>query len=118
VKPVHHRAIRRVVLGVGRDDDQFLERFVGRVLEAARLPRFRNALPPARLQEWQERVRPAKQEHFRPKRVPARQHGQVLADDRVGERAHDLGRGDPRLHEIDDVGFGEDAALGGDVMQF
>ena len=117
VQPVHDRAVRGVVLRVGRHENQFLERHVGRVLEPARSPRLWNPLAPARLQEREERIRAAEQQHLRPQRVAARQDRKVLHDDRVGQRAHDLGRRDPRLHQVDDVGFGEHAALGRDVVQ-
>ena len=42
---------------------------------------------------------------------------EVLQDDRVGERAEDLGRRDAALHQVDDVGLGEHAALRGDVVE-
>ena len=42
---------------------------------------------------------------------------EVLHDDRVGERAEDLGRRDAALDQVDDVRLGEHAALGGDVME-
>jgi hypothetical protein len=117
VQPVEDRAVGRVVLGVGRHRNELLDRDILRIVETARLPRLGNPLSPARLQERQERVRSAQQQHLGFQRVAARQHRQVLQHDRVGQRAHDLARRNPGLDQVDDVGFGEDAALGGDVMQ-
>jgi hypothetical protein len=50
-------------------------------------------------------------------RIAAREHRQVLHDDRVGQRVHDLQRRDAALDQVDDVGLGEHAAFGGDVVQ-
>ena len=50
-------------------------------------------------------------------RAAARQHREVLQHDRVGERAEHLVRRDAALDQVDDVGLGEDAALGRDVVE-
>ncbi len=117
VKAVHDRAERGVVLRIVWNDDQILDGHVGRIDKSTGAPRLRNPLPPARLQKRQERVGPAEQQHRVPERMAACENRQVLADDRVAKRAHDLARRDSRLHQVDDVGLGEDAALGGDVVQ-
>jgi hypothetical protein len=104
VQAVHHGAVGGVVLRVGRDDDQFFERHVSRTLESARLPCFGDPLAPALLKEREERVRPSEEQHLRTQRVPAREHRQVLHHDGVGERAHDLGSGNPGLHEVPSPG--------------
>ena len=90
VEAVHDGAERGVVLRVLRDEDQLLDRDVLRVVVAALVPGLGDALAPALLEERQVRVRPAEQEHLVAQRVAAREHREVLHDDRVGERAHDL----------------------------
>ena len=54
---------------------------------------------------------------LRLQRVAAREHRQVLQHDRVGERAEHLVRRDAALDQVDDVGLGEHAALGRDVVE-
>ena len=51
------------------------------------------------------------------KSVAASENREVLHDDGVRERAKDLGRGDSRFHQVHDVGLGENAALGRDVVE-
>ncbi len=96
---------RGVVLRALGDEDEVLDRNVLRVIVAALLPDLRNAKPPALLQERQVGVGAAEQEHARFQRVAAGQDREVLQDDRVGERAEHLVRGDARLDEVHDVGF-------------
>ena len=117
VEAEQHRAVRGVEVGVLRDEDQLLDRHRLVVLVAALGPRLGDAQAPALLEERQVRVRTAEQEDLALERVAARQHGEVLADDRVGERVHDLVARDAALHEVHDVGLGEHAALRGDVVE-
>ena len=117
MQAVHHGAVCRVQRRIVRYRDQLLDRHVLRVIVAALVPSLGDALPPALLKERQERVRSAEQQHLVAERIAAGENREVLHDDRVGQRTHDLVRGDARLHEIDDVGLGEHAALGCDVMK-
>ena len=65
-----------------------------------------------------ERVRPAKQQDVRPQRVTAREHGQVLQDDRVEQRRHELvGRRAFFLQTID-VRLGEHTTLARHLVEF
>ena len=49
--------------------------------------------------------------------IAAREHGEVLHDDGIGERAHDLLGGYRGLDQVYDVGLGEYSTLGGHVVQ-
>ena len=117
VQAVEHGAERRVVLRVLGDEDELLDRDVLRVVVAALVPGLRDAQAPALLEERQVGVRPAEEEHLVLERVAAREHREVLQDDRVGERAEHLVRRDAALDQVDDVGLGEHAALGRDVVE-
>jgi hypothetical protein len=117
VESVERGAVRSVVLRVFRNEDELLERNVARRLEAACGPCLRDPLAPAGLEERQIGVRTAEQEHAWLERVPPREHREILGDDRVGERAEDLGGGNARFDEVDDVGLGEDPALRGNVVE-
>jgi hypothetical protein len=88
-----------------------------RPVVAALGPGLGDALAPALLQEGQVRVGPAEEQHLVLQRRAAGEHREVLQHDGVGERAQDLLRGDAALHQVDDVGLGEDAALGRHVVQ-
>ena len=79
VQAVEHRAERRVVLRVLRDEDQLLDRHVLRVVVAALVPRLRDAQAPALLQERQVRVRAAEQQHAVLERAAAREHARGSA---------------------------------------
>ncbi len=114
---VHDRAVRRVERGVVGHRDQLLDGHVLRVVVAALVPRFWNALSPALLKEWKERVWPTEQQDLVPECVAASQNGQVLHHDGVRKRAHDLVGRDACLHEIDNVGLGKDPALGRYVVE-
>ena len=117
VEAVEHGAERRVVLRVLRDEDELLDRDVLRVVVAALGPDLRDAEAPAVLEEREVRVRSAEEQDARLQRVAAREDGEVLHDDRVGERAEDLGRRDAALDQVDDVRLREHAALRGDVVE-
>ena len=54
---------------------------------------------------------------MRPQRVAARQHRQVLPDDRLEQRRHQLVRRHAHLLQAVDVGLGEHAALAGHRVQ-
>ena len=50
-------------------------------------------------------------------RVSASQHREVLVDDGIRQRVHDLRSRDAGLHKVHDVRLGEHPALGGYVVQ-
>jgi len=107
----------RVVLGVLGRVDELFDRAVAGVLVAAALPGLRDALAPALHQEGQVGVGPAEQQHLVLQGVSTGEHAQVLVHDGVGQGVHDLQAGDAALHEVDDVGLGEDSALGRHMVQ-
>jgi len=117
VQAIDHGAEGRVEFGVLGQDDQLLDGHVLGVVVAALVPGLGDALAPALLQEGQVGVGSAEQQHLGAQRVAACEHSEVLHHDGVRQRAHDLVGGDARLHQVDDVRLGEDATLGGDVVQ-
>ena len=86
-------------------------------LHLALFPGPGNVLLPRFLHAADKAVRTAEQQHMRTQRVAARQHGQVLQNDGVKQRSHQLIRRDALLLQAVDVGLGEDAALARDGMQ-
>ena len=118
VESVEHRAQSRVVLRVFGDEYRLFDRTISWPLVSAFVPRLRNSQPPALLKKRQVRVRAAQQQHSAPERSPSGKNAEILEDDRISERAEDFARRDPAFYQIDYVGFGEHAALRGDMVQF
>ena len=111
------RADRRVVLGVVRDEDQIRRVVAGRELDAALLPDRRDVGLPALDHALDVGVRPAEEEDVGHQRMTAGQDREVLLDDRLEERGHQLVRGDAELLQAVDVGLREDAALARDGVE-
>ena len=117
VHAIEHRAERRVVLRVLGDEDELLDRARPSGNRSRARPRSAGcagaSTPAGRGGRcWGRRGGAPVLE-----RAAAREDREVLQDDGVGERAEDLVGGDAALDEVDDVGLGEDAALGRDVVE-
>ena len=82
---VQDGAVRRVQRSVVRDQNEFLEGHILRIIVAALVPGLWDALPPTLLKERKKGVRTTEQKHLVPKRVATREHGEVLHDDGVRE---------------------------------
>ncbi len=85
-----HRAQRREILRVLRNQDQRSGIDAFRQGELALFPDLGNVRLPALFHAADVRVRPAQQQHLRPQRIAAREHGQVLLHDGFEERSHQL----------------------------
>ena len=108
------RAERAVVLRqFGRHDHVLRPGALGQP-DPPLLPSLGDVRLPRLAQAAQVGVRPADQQDVRRHRVPARQHRQVLRDDRVEQRGHQVAGRDTALLEAVDVRLGEHAALAGD----
>ena len=64
-----------------------------------------------------ETIRPAQQQNVRAERMSTGQHGQILQNDGVEERSHELIGRDTLLLQTVDVGFGKDTAFAGHLME-
>ena len=111
-------AERGVVLGILRDEDGLLDGAVPRPVEVPLFPDLGDSQTPAGLKKRQKRVRAAEEQDARLQGRAARQHGQVLQHDGIGQRAENLLRVHAALHEVDDVGLGEDATFRRHVVEF
>ena len=105
------------ILRVGGNADQVLDRHAFRRRDVALAPGQRDVVAPRLAHAADERVGSAEQQHHRPERLAAREHGEVLLDDGVEERGHQLVRRDSALLQAVDVGFGEHAAFPGDGVK-
>ena len=111
------RAQRREILRVVRNLDQVFRLHAFGKLDLALFPGAGNVLLPGFFHAANEAVRASEQQHVRTQCVAASQHGEVLQNDGVEQRRHQLIRRDALLLQAVDVGFGEDAALAGHGMQ-
>ena len=107
-------AQRAVVLRHRRRDDEVLGPRAVRQRDAALAPAPGDVRLPRLAQRGNERVRPPDQQHAWRQGAPAREHAEVLQDDGVEQRGHQLLGPDAALLEAVDVGLGEHAALAGD----
>ncbi len=112
-----NRTQRGEVLRVLRNLDQFFGlRALGQ-LYLALFPGARNVLLPRFLHAADETVRTAQQQHVRTQCVAAREDREILQNDGIEQRSHQLiGRNALLLQPVD-VGLGKDAALAGHGMQ-
>ncbi len=100
-----------------RNLDELLDARVGRHLDAPLLPRAGDVRAPRLAQPANERVRTAEQQHVRIQRVPAREDRQVLENDGLEERRHELIDRRTQLLQSRDIALGEDPALARDSVQ-
>jgi hypothetical protein len=110
------RADRAEVLGVLRQRDQLLEWPV-RQLEAALFPERRDVGAPGLDHSAHEGIRPAEQQHHRTEGLSAGQDRQVLLDDGLEERRHQLVARHALLLQSVDVRLGEDPAAPRDGVE-
>ncbi len=110
-------ANRCVVLSVAGHKDQISRIVAGRQLDASLLPNRRDVGLPALDHALDVRVRPAEQEHVGHQRMAAGQDREVLLDDRLEERGHQLIGGHAELLQTVDIGLREDATLAGHRVQ-
>ena len=106
------------VLGVLRYLDQLLWSNAFGDLDFALLPHTRNVGLPRLAHATDKSVGAAKEKNMGAQCMSARQHAKVLQHDGFEERGHQFMRGSAGLLQTIDVGFGKDAALAGDLMQF
>ncbi len=107
-------AQRAVVLGHRWRDDEVLRPGPLWQRDAPLAPAVRDVRLPGLAQRAQEGVRPPEKQHSRRQGASVREHAQVLQDDGVEQRRHQLLGRDAAFLEAVDVGLGEHAALAGD----
>ena len=108
------RPERGEVLGVLGHPDQIPGVVAVRQRRLALLPDLGDVLLPGLDHPADVGVRSAEQQDVRQQRVAAGEHRQVLPDDRVEQRRHQLIRRHAHLLQAVDVGLGEHAAFAGD----
>ena len=70
------------------------------------------------MQKRQVSIGSAKQQDFGHEGIAACEYGEVLHDNGISKRVHDLIGGNGGFDKVDNICFGKDTALGSDMVQF
>ena len=98
-------------LAVEGDGHQRLQRSILRERHTLLFPEFHQIMAPSLPHAWDKDVWPSQEQHARLQRLSAGEHREILNDDGVKQRGHQLPRRNALLLQSGNVGFGKDAAL-------